>query len=226
MARSLTAKEILNIHRQSITLEGEWGHCIGTMDRHGVVFIWGNSGNGKTSAVMSLCKELTKFGKVLFVSKEEGFSLSFQNVLKRYDMYSCGSRFQVIESATPEELIERLSKPRSPEFVVIDSFQHLGLSYRNYLAFKEKLSNKLLIFVSHADGKQPEGRAAKSVKYDAMLKIWVEGFVAFSNGRFMGDTAQAVIYEQGAWQYWSKRLQDNNSNFYYKTDNENGSEKE
>lgn len=226
MARSLTAKEILNIRRQSITLDGEWGHCIGTIDRRGVVFIWGNSGNGKTSAVMSLCKELTKFGKVLFVSKEEGFSLSFQNVLKRYDMYSCGSRFQVIESATPEELIERLSKPRSPEFVVIDSFQHLGLSYRNYLAFKEKLSNKLLIFVSHADGKQPEGRAAKSVKYDAMLKIWVEGFVAFSNGRFMGDTAQAVIYEQGAWQYWSKRLQDNNSNFYYKTDNENGSEKE
>lgn len=226
MARSLTAKEVLNIHRQVIVFEGEWGHCIGIMDRHGVVFIWGNSGNGKTATVMSLAKELTKFGKVLFVSKEEGFSLSFQNTLKRYDMYSCGSRFQVIESATPEELIERLSKPRSPEFVIIDSFQHLGLSYRDYLAFKEKLSNKLLIFVSHADGKQPEGRAAKAVKYDAMLKIWVEGFVAFSNGRFMGDTAQAVIWQQGAWKYWSKRLQDNNTNFYYKTDNENGSEKE
>lgn len=211
MARSLTAKEILGIHRQSITLTGEWGNCIGTMDRHGVVMIWGNSGNGKTSAVISLCRELCNFGKTLFVSLEEGFSLSFQNTLKRFDMESCGSKFQVIDKATPEELIERLSKPRSAEFVVIDSYQYLGLSYRQYLEFKAKLPNKLLIFLSHADGKQPSGRAAKAVKYDAMLKIWVEGYVAHSNGRFIGPTAKAVIWEQGAYEYWNLNRSGNES---------------
>ena len=211
MARSLTAKEILGIHRQSITLTGEWGNCIGTMDRHGVVMIWGNSGNGKTSAVISLCRELCNFGKTLFVSLEEGFSLSFQNTLKLFDMETCGSKFQVIDKATPEELIERLSKPRSAEFVVIDSYQYLGLSYRQYLEFKSKLPNKLLIFLSHADGKQPSGRAAKAVKYDAMLKIWVEGYVAHSNGRFIGPTAKAVIWEQGAYEYWNLNRSGNES---------------
>lgn len=209
MARSLTAKEILGIHRQSITLTGEWGNCIGTMDRHGVVFIWGNSGNGKTSAVISLCKELSEYGKILFVSLEEGFSLSFQNSLKRFDMESCGSKFQVIDKATPEELIQRLTKPRSPEFVVIDSYQYLGMSYKQYIEFKSKLENKLLIFLSHADGKQPSGRAAKAVKYDAMLKIWVEGYVAHSNGRFIGPTAKAVIWEQGAYDYWNLNKSEN-----------------
>lgn len=209
MARSLTAKEILGIHRQSITLTGEWGNCIGTMDRHGVVFIWGNSGNGKTSAVISLCRELCNFGKTLFVSLEEGFSLSFQNTLKRFDMETCGSKFQVIDKATPEELIQRLTKPRSPEFVVIDSFQYLGMSYKQYIEFKSKLQNKLLIFLSHADGKQPSGRAAKAVKYDAMLKIWVEGYVAHSNGRFIGPTAKAVIWEQGAYEYWNLNKSEN-----------------
>lgn len=209
MARSLTAKEILGIHRQSITLTGEWGNCIGTMDRHGVVFIWGNSGNGKTSAVISLCKELSEYGKILFVSLEEGFSLSFQNSLKRFDMESCGSKFQVIDKATPEELIQRLTKPRSPEFVVIDSYQYLGMSYKQYIEFKSKLQNKLLIFLSHADGKQPSGRAAKAVKYDAMLKIWVEGYVAHSNGRFIGPTAKAVIWEQGAYEYWNLNKSEN-----------------
>lgn len=209
MARSLTAKEILGIHRQSITLTGEWGNCIGTMDRHGVVFIWGNSGNGKTSAVISLCKELSEYGKILFVSLEEGFSLSFQNSLKRFDMESCGSKFQVIDKATPEELIQRLTKPRSPEFVVIDSYQYLGMSYKQYIEFKSKLPNKLLIFLSHADGKQPSGRAAKAVKYDAMLKIWVEGYVAHSNGRFIGPTGKAVIWEQGAYEYWNLNKSEN-----------------
>lgn len=220
MARSLTAKEILNIRRPSLTFEGEWGNCIGSMDRHGVVFFWGNSGNGKSSAVISFCKELAKNGKVLFVSLEEGFSLSFQKTLKLYDMDSLGSRFQVLESATAEELVERLSKPRSADFVVIDSFQYLGMSYRQYIDFKGKLANKMLVFVSHADGKQPEGRAAKSVKYDAMQKIWVEGFVAFTNGRFIGPTGQAVIWEKGAWDYWNKRTMDNNSNFYYNGNSE------
>lgn len=209
MSRSLSAKEILGIHRQSITLTGEWGNCIGTMDRHGVVFIWGNSGNGKTSAVISLCKELSEYGKILFVSLEEGFSLSFQNSLKRFDMESCGSKFQVIDKATPEELIQRLTKPRSPEFVVIDSYQYLGMSYKQYIEFKSKLQNKLLIFLSHADGKQPSGRAAKAVKYDAMLKIWVEGYVAHSNGRFIGPTGKAVIWEQGAYEYWNLNKSEN-----------------
>ena len=211
MARSLTAKEILRIHRQNITLTGEWGNCIGTMDRHGVVFIWGNSGNGKTSAVISLCRELCNFGKTLFVSLEGGFSLSFQNTLKRFDMESCGSKFQVIDKATPEELVQRLTKPRSPEFVVIDSYQYLGMSYKQYIDFKSKLPNKLLIFLSHADGKQPSGRAAKAVKYDAMLKIWVEGYVAHSNGRFIGPTAKAVIWEQGAYEYWNLNRSGNES---------------
>ena len=209
MFRSLSAKEILKIRRKSITLEGEWGNCIGSIDRHGVVFIWGNSGNGKTSAVISLCRELCNFGKTLFVSLEEGFSLSFQNTLKRFDMESCGSKFQVIDKATPEELVQRLTKPRSPEFVVIDSYQYLGMSYKQYIDFKSKLPNKLLIFLSHADGKQPSGRAAKAVKYDAMLKIWVEGYVAHSNGRFIGTTGKAVIWEQGAYEYWNLNKSEN-----------------
>ena len=220
MARSLTAKEILNIRHKTITFEGEWGKCIGTMDRCGVVLFWGNSGNGKSSAVVSFCKELTKFGKVLYVSLEEGYSLSFQNTLKRFDMYSCGSKFQVLDHATAEELIERLQKPRSADFVVIDSFQYMGMGYKDYLKFKQALPNKMLVFVSHADGRQPSGRAAKAVKYDAMEKIWVEGHVAFTNGRFIGSTGQAVIWKQGAWNYWSKKLNTEQTEFYYEAEEE------
>lgn len=214
MARALTAREILNIRHRTIAFEGEWGKCIGTMDRAGVVLFWGNSGNGKTSAVVSFCKELTRHGKVLYVSLEEGFSLSFQNTLKRFDMLSCGSQFQVIDHATPEELTERLSRPKSPEFVVVDSFQYLGMSYKDYLAFKNMFPNKLIVFVSHADGRQPSGRAAKAVKYDAMQKIWVEGHVAFTNGRFIGSTGQAVIWKQGAYEYWSKKFNDSKDFFH------------
>lgn len=206
-SKPLSAAQVLSIKRKTIQLDGAWGDCLGEIDRTGVVLVWGQSGNGKSSAVMSLAKELTKHGKVLYVSLEEGYALSFQNTLRRYSMQECGARFQVVTGEDFESISARLSKRRSADFIVIDSFQYTQLNYKRYLAFKKKYSNKLIIFVSHADGKQPAGRAAVSVKYDADQKIWVEGYKAISNGRYMGATGEYVIWEKGAADYWGRKKQ-------------------
>ena len=203
MARTLSAKQVLTIRSRTIAPAGIWADCVGQISRTGVVFFWGNSGNGKTSAVVSFCRELCRLGlRGLYLSKEEGVELTMQHTLRRYDMDEFGSRFQIDGRMDVDELDERLSKPRSADFAVIDSFQYTQMSYRDYIAFKERHRNKLLIFVSHADGKRPDGRAATKVMYDASLKIWVEGYKAFSKGRFIGPTGECTIYEEGARRYW------------------------
>lgn len=210
MPKVVSASQVLAIKRRTIQLEGAWGDCLGVIDRTGVVFVWGQSGNGKSSAVMSLAKELTKHGKVLYVSLEEGYALSFQNTLRRFSMQDCGARFQVVTGVDINSISATLTKRRSADFVVIDSFQYSQLNYRRYLDFKRKHSNKLIIFVSHADGKKPAGRAAVNVKYDADQKIWVEGYKAISNGRYRGRTGEYVIWEQGAREYWKVKNSHNN----------------
>lgn len=205
MSKSLSASQVLRIKRRTIQLDGGWGDCLGEIDRTGVVLFWGQSGNGKSSAVMSLAKELTKHGKVLYVSLEEGYALSFQNTLRRYAMQECGAKFQVVTGEDIEAISRRLDKRRSADFVVIDSFQYSQLNYKRYVEFKRRHHNKLIIFVSHADGKQPAGRAAVSVKYDADQKIWVEGYKAISNGRYIGNTGEYIIWAEGAEEYWKCR---------------------
>ena len=37
---------------------------------------------------------------------------------------------------------------------------------------------------------------------DATLKVWVEGYTAFSKGRFIGDTGKYTIWAEGADRYW------------------------
>lgn len=202
MGKSLSVSQALSIRRPTLHLEGGWGDCVGDIDRTGVVFFWGKSGNGKTSAVLTFGKELSRFGRVLYVPLEEGLSVSFLNALRRHAMQDCGRRFQVVAGESMAELDERLSKRKSPDFVIIDSFQYTQMSYRDYVAFKERHPDKLLIFVSHADGKQPSGRAARSVMYDAGLKIWVEGYKAFTNGRFFGPTGEYTIWPERAAEYW------------------------
>ncbi len=71
MGRTLSAKQVLTIKRRTIRLGGIWDDCVGEIDRTGVVFFWGTSGNGKTSAVVSFCKALCAHGKVLYLPLEE-----------------------------------------------------------------------------------------------------------------------------------------------------------
>lgn len=202
MAHTLSAKQVLTIKFDTIRLGGGWDECVGEIETTGIWFIWGNSGNGKTSAVVSLCKELSAFGKVLYNSREEGVSLTMQNTLRRYGMGELGSRFQLANMSL-QELDEKISQQRSPKFVVLDSFQFMGLTYKDFRAFCEKYKNKMLIFVSRTRGRQPEGRAAISAMYDASCKIWVEGYKAFSKGRFVGTTGEMTIWDEGAKKYWS-----------------------
>lgn len=202
MVCTLSAKQVLTIKFDTIRLGGGWDECVGEIETTGIWFIWGNSGNGKTSAVVSLCKELSAFGKVLYNSREEGVSLTMQNTLRRYGMGELGSRFQLANMSL-QELDEKISQQRSPKFVVLDSFQFMGLTYKDFRAFCEKHKNKMLIFVSRTRGRQPEGRAAISAMYDASCKIWVEGYKAFSKGRFVGTTGEMTIWDEGAKKYWS-----------------------
>ena len=139
---------------------------------------------------------------MVYGSLEESTGLSFQNTLNRERMEEVNRKFKILDRESMDDLSERLSKRRSPDVVIIDSFQYSGLTYASYKALKEKHRNKLLIFVSHCEGEKPEGRAAKKVAYDADVKIFVRGFRAICKGRFITKPGNHyTIWEEGAAQY-------------------------
>ena len=204
MGRALTVKEVLNKKRQTFPFDGKWADAFGQPERTGVRYIWGRSGNGKTSFVMQLIAELCKYDRVAFDSMEEGDSLSMRQKLVRHGLSKVGSRFHLLNAEPMTELKERLARRKSYNIIVIDSFQYTQMSYRDYIQFKEQNKDKLIVFISHAKGSLPRGSAAEGVMYDATLKIWVEGFKAFSKGRFIGQTGEFTIWDEGAERYWGE----------------------
>ena len=72
-------------------------------------------------------------------------------------------------------LIDRLERRKSPDIIVIDSLQYSTLNMVTTKDLTTSFPNKLFIFISHADGQNPAGRSAKSVLYDADLKLRVVG---------------------------------------------------
>jgi len=197
MKRAITVEQLVNTKFKIMQFDGAWLASIGKPEMSGVWIAWGHSGNGKTRFAMQLARYLTQFGKVIFDSLEEGVRLSLQRAVIDENMREVGKRFLLLHRESIEDLKIRLRRKRSADIIIIDSFQYTGLSRNEYIALKEEFENKLFIFLSHAEGKNPGGRTADFVRYDADVKIHIQGFIAFIASRYGGGD-EYVIWDEGA----------------------------
>lgn len=202
MQRALSVMDILNKKRELLNFDGDWLNSFGRPELTGAWLIWGNSGHGKTTFVMQLCKYLTRFERVLYDSLEEGDGESIKSALLRVNMREVRGRFSLVPGEPLEALKQRLRKKKSPRIVVIDSLQYSGITYPQYKELRQEFKRHLFIIVSHADGKLPSGKTANRVRYDAHIKVRVEGYKGFIKSRYKsGDEAPFIVWQEGAEKY-------------------------
>lgn len=204
--KAISIEELYRKKFIEIPLTGRFRELIGYPEASGTWIIKGDSGNGKTTFVLQLIKELTKYYKVAYNSLEEGMRSSMRAAFKDMEMHKCrkGS-LHLLHRESITDLIVRLKKKQAPKIAVIDSIQYTFMTKLEYKKMQEQLPNTLLIFISHVEGKNPAGALAKAVWYDADVKIDVEGFVATAKSRAARGIKQKpfVIWEEGAKEYWN-----------------------
>lgn len=196
MGRAASVEQVLRTRFKVLPFEGEWKEAIGCPEMTGSWIIWGNSGNGKTRFALQLCKYLCQFGRVAYDSLEEGVSASLMKALQETSMMDVRRRFVVLDKEPIDQLMERLSKGKSPDVVCVDSLQYTGMSYEQYKALKERFPKKLFIWISHAEGAQPEGRVAKKVRFDSNVKVFVQAYRAEPVSRYGGGKPY-IVWEEG-----------------------------
>lgn len=214
MSRAISNINVLAARFETVEFAGEWLASFGRPELRGTWIIWGGSGSGKTTFTLMLCKYLANFGRVAYNSLEQGLSLSLQKAWERVGMGEAGNSVILLNKEELPELRARLSKRKSPEIIIIDSVQYLdGFNWPSFKKLKREYPDKLFIFISQADraGKDPDGKLAGKIRYDAEIKIKVEGFKAFVTTRYedaeRGEGgADFIIWEQGAAEYWAEQL--------------------
>lgn len=199
--RAVSVAELTAKKFKIMDFTGRWLESFGKPERSGVIIIWAHSGNGKTTFALDFAKYLTNFGKVAYDTLEEGARRSFQKSVELVNMNEVSKRFIILNREPLEELKNRLRKRKSPDIIFIDSLQYTGITKKEYIALKEEFTNKLFVFVSHAEGKEPKGTTAQFIRYDADIKIRVEGYRAFPVGRYDGGEPY-TIWHEGAFKYW------------------------
>jgi hypothetical protein len=196
--RAYSPREIAGIRIKELPLSGRWELAFGHPGINETWFVTGQSASGKSSFVMQLAKMLCEFGTVLYLSLEEGVGKSFQNRMELFDMKDVQGRFRVILDSGIDELRDRLRKPKSPSFIIVDSFQYTGWDYMETKELVDAFPRKSFIFVSQEDKGRPLGKAAVRLKYMSGVKIRTVGFRAFCQGRYIGS-------EESYYTIWSEK---------------------
>lgn len=197
MKKALTIQQIRDYKPHVLPFDGEWEALTGKPELTGSWIIWGCSANGKTRFALQLAKYLARYVKVAYDSLEEGLSASMQHAIEQVGMSDAKRNFIFLDKEEMSDLRLRLKKQRSPQAVIIDSLQYTGMTYAEYKTLRMQFPHKIFIFISHAEGANPRGNVAMSVKYDAFVKINVTGFRAYPQSRFGGGTPY-TIWARGA----------------------------
>ena len=199
MKRAYSPKEIAKKTYKTLPWGGRWEEAFGLPEERATWFISGASASGKSSFVMQLAYELTHYGQVLYLSYEEGLNQSFQERMLRFDLDKRQGWFRVVTNDTLEDLTERLKKRHSAKFIIVDSFQ---MSHWDYAEVENLVQNvfpkKCFIFISQEEKGQPTGKPARRLRYLADVKVRVQGFRAYCQGRFNPDAGNSfVVWEEG-----------------------------
>lgn len=199
MKRALTPRDIAAKKWKTLSWSEKWSKPFGFPAENASWFISGASASGKSSFVMQLSKELCNYGTVLYLSYEEGVNQSFQRRMGYLKMNEVQGRFRVAVGETYEEVIERLKRPKSPKFVVVDSVQRTEWEYKQIEELVTVLfPKKCFIFVSMEYKSQPMGKPAMKTKYLADMKVRVVGYKAYCQGRAIGEAGSYyVVWEEG-----------------------------
>lgn len=204
--RAYSVSNVLSKKFNPLGFTGDWHSTLGTPDKAFSAIIFGNSGQGKTEAAIKFAKYLTNFGKVAYDSLEQGLSATIQDALIRNHMDTCGKSFVLLDREPFDELLIRMNKPKSPDFLFIDSVQYTRINKGQYYQLKELMlkKGKGIIWISQAKGKEPKGALADDIRYDVDLKLWVEGFKLFPDGRLNGGGEPYNIFPKRAANYWKE----------------------
>lgn len=204
MKKAYSIYDIRRFRPTTMKFDGEWLAAIGMPERTGSWLIWGKSANGKTRFALQLARYLATFHRVVYDSLEEGLSLTMQNAIAEVGFADVKRTFSLLDKEPISQLRERLKKRNAPKIVIIDSVQYTGISYEEYKQLRDENPGKLFVFISHADGSEPKGNVANSIKFDANVKIYVEGYRAMPQSRYGGGQPYDV-WPQRAEEYWSGR---------------------
>lgn len=188
--------------------KSKFNSILGNVPKFFTAVIYGFSGNGKTEFTIMLAKELSKHGRVLWLSYEQRHGYDLQMASKRNEMHKTSGNFLVSDPLANlpkdvtllQDLDNYLDRRGSADYVVIDSLDYTEFSKADYKYLKNKYFNKKgFIFIAHSSKNGSLNKAiGRDIVFDGGMGILVKDFIAYPDKNRFGGFEPFVVFEDQA----------------------------
>jgi len=199
--RTLSIKQAYSKKFRTFDFDGIWKDTMDNPEATGGWIIHGDEKQGKSTFALMLANYLTRFGKVLYISAEEGISKHFIKTMQRMGLDDKNRNFNIGEYQEWGELEERFKKRQCQKIIFIDNISKY-IDEISKATLKKLLidhPDKLIIFISHEERKLPDTAAGRFWRKMSKVIVRVEGLKAFVSGRCTGG--ELIIDEERAMLY-------------------------
>lgn len=198
------AAELIEYKYDSYNFDGKWKELMGCPAKSFHCMVFGRPKNGKSIWSFQFANYLTRFGKVLYIAAEEGFSATLQQKLAEFGGVSDNMYFANYRNF---EQIREALKQNNYEFVVIDSINFINLEPEDVEVLKSENKKTAFITIQQATkGGQFRGSQQFAHNCDIIIEV-IEG-VAHHTGRYAAPSEMQIFDNP---QFKSKKVaQDSN----------------
>lgn len=173
----ISSQHLKKMDFKALDFQGKWKILFGYPSVNFHCVLHGMSGEGKSTFAIQFAKYLAdSFGRVIYVSGEEGFSKTFKD---KFSNNNAESKFlDVADLRTFDDIIDEVD-PETYNFIFIDSLDNMKIDAAKMKVIRERYKNSALITISQStkDGKM---RGSYEIVHDCDMAVNVSKGIAVS----------------------------------------------
>jgi hypothetical protein len=174
--------DLVKMDYKQFDFQERWLDFMGNPAINFFAAIHGKAGEGKSSFAIQFANYLAGFGKVIYISGEEGFSKTFKDKFER--LVATAPNLFVADLRAFQEIKAELRK-NAYHFIIIDSLDTLKIGPDEMKQLRQMLPNNAFITISQStkDGKM---RGSNEIIHDCDIVIQVaDGAATTTKNRFL-----------------------------------------
>ena len=192
----ISSLDLATMRFMSLNFTGAWEQFIGRPTYNFNCIIHGKPGGGKSTLAIQFAKYLSdNFGRVVYISGEEGISKTLQNKFLLTD--SLSGSIDVADLRSYQDITRNIAT-ESYRFIFIDSLNTMKISVDELREIRSRYNSSAIITISQAT-KAGLIRGSNELIHDCDVHVVVEDGIATTpknRFRIAGETAYSVFSEK------------------------------
>lgn len=187
--------DLVQMEFAELNFTGKWLYLIGRPSPEFDASIYGKAGQGKsTFSAQFACYLAENFGKVAYISSEEGITRTMKDKLVQNNAYT--PNLDIVEVGCFEDIINGV--PRGVyRFLFLDSLDDMGITPDKLKQIKVHFGNIAIISISQVT-KQGQIRGSNQLGHNTQIQIRVDkGKAITEKNRYEKTPKVYVVFEEG-----------------------------